>query len=142
MSMDFFFYCKFSAGASPAAPTLPALLAAIYPRLFSPETDPPCHHLVSTAASLLPSMVGQQPPYCASVLTPIFNRPCPPSLLLFSSHSYSSHAASGMRKRAKRCSQGDFFTFADMNLKSIVSGEGVRHLHLLRVFYQEPPYDR
>ena len=114
--MDFFFYCKFSAGASPAAPTLPALLAAIYPRLFSPETDPPCHHLVSTAASLLPSMVGQQPPYCASVLTPIFNRPCPPSLLLFSSHSYSSHAASGMRKRAKRCSQGDFFTFADMNL--------------------------
>ena len=120
--MDFFFYCKFSAGASPAAPTLPALLAAIYPRLFSPETDPPCHHLVSTAASLLPSMVGQQPPYCASVLTPTFNRPCPPSLLLFSSHSYSSHAASGMRKRAKRCSQGDFFTFADMNLKSIVSG--------------------
>ena len=76
------------------------------------------------------------------MLTPIFNRPCPPSLLLFSSHSYSSHAASGMRKRAKRCSQGDFFTFADMNLKSIVSGEGVRHLHLLRVFYQEPPYDR
>ena len=49
-------------------------------------------------------------------------------MLLFSSHSYSSHAASGMRKRAKRCSQGDFFTFADMNLKSIVSGEGVRHL--------------
>ena len=125
---DLFFYCKFSAGASPAAPTLPALLTAIHPRLFSPEADPPCHHLVSTAASLLPSMVGQQPPYCASVLTPTFNRPCPPSLLLFSSHSYSSHAASGMRKRAKRCSQGDFFTFADMNLKSIVSGEGVRHL--------------
>ena len=29
-----------------------------------------------------------------------------------------------------------------MNLKSIVSGEGVRNLHLLRVFYQEPLYDR
>ena len=61
--MDFFFYCKFPAGASLAAPTLPALLTAIHPRFFSPEADPPCHHLVSTAASLLPSMVGQQPPY-------------------------------------------------------------------------------